>query len=305
MSSMAVASRFLGGFGGGRRLGFDTRDRAHAVVGVEVDDAYAHRVAPLRGDFAGVDADDLALGGDEQDVVALAHLQHADHGAVAAGGLDVADAFAAASSQSILLERRALAEAPLGDGQDLRPLLHDLGRDDGIVVLDVDPAHPARAAAPREDLLFREPNDHPELRGDHHLAGPVRAAGADHLVALLEVHGLNAADPNVGVGFQLGLLDLTTARGEQDVNAGPEIPHGHAGRYPFALTQGEQIDHGLALGGPAAFGDLVHLQPMDSPEVGEEEQVGMRRGDEEVLDDVLLLRLHAGHALAAAALAEI
>ena len=36
--------------------------------------------------------------------------------------------------------------------------------------------------------------------------------------------------------------------------------------------------------------------------VGEEQQVGVRAGDEEVLDEVLFLEVHADHALAAAPL---
>src|SRR5512134_3441245 len=84
----------LRGFGRGRTLGFDARDRADAVVGVELDDAHAHRVTALRGDLVGVDADDLALGGDEQDVVTAPDLQHAHHGAVAPGRLDVDDPLA-------------------------------------------------------------------------------------------------------------------------------------------------------------------------------------------------------------------
>ena len=59
---------------GGRLLGLDARDRADTIVGIEIDDTHAHRVPALRRHLAGVDADDLALRGDDQDVVALAHL---------------------------------------------------------------------------------------------------------------------------------------------------------------------------------------------------------------------------------------
>ena len=58
------------------------------------------------------------------------------------------------------------------------------------------------------------------------------------------------------------------------------------------------------LTGPARCGrlrDLVHLQPVALPLVGEAEQVRLRGGDEEVLDEVVLAQ-PALHALAAAAL---
>src|SRR5262249_49826880 len=56
--------RMLLRFGRGL-LGFDARDRADLVVGLQIDDAHAHRVTALRGDVGDVDADQLALGGDD------------------------------------------------------------------------------------------------------------------------------------------------------------------------------------------------------------------------------------------------
>src|SRR2546421_2412240 len=88
------SSTGLLGFGRGGAFGLDAGDRADLVVGVEIDDAHAHRVAALRGHVTRVEADDLALGRDHEDVVALADLEHAHDGAVPAAGLDVDDALA-------------------------------------------------------------------------------------------------------------------------------------------------------------------------------------------------------------------
>src|SRR5262249_49656792 len=199
MSSIGFAPRELGGFGGSGRLGLDARDRAHLVVGVEVDDAHAHGIAALRGHLIGVDTDDLALGGDEQDIVTAAHLQHADHGAVAPGRLDVDAALAGAALQPVLLERCALAEAALGHRQDLAALLHHVGGDDRVALLDVDAAHAAGAAAHGAHFLLREPDGHALLGGDHHLALAVGAAHRHQLVALLEPDGDDAARARVRV----------------------------------------------------------------------------------------------------------
>src|SRR5215470_19008230 len=113
------SSTGLRSFGGSGAFGLDASDRADFVVGVEVDDAHAHRVAALRRHIVRVDADDLALGGDDEHVIAGAHLQHADDHAVAAAGLDVDDALAGAALQPVFVEWRALAVPALRDRQDL------------------------------------------------------------------------------------------------------------------------------------------------------------------------------------------
>src|SRR4029453_449992 len=181
----------LGGFGGGDGLGFDPRDRAHAVVGVEIDDPHAHRVAALRGHFVGVDGDHLALGGDDEEVVAAPYLDHADHGAVAPGGLDVDDALAGPALQPVLLQGRALAEAPLGHGEDLRAFLYHVGADHLVVVVHLDAPDARRAAAHRSDFFLGEADGHAELGGDHALTVAVGAASRHQLIAILESDGLD------------------------------------------------------------------------------------------------------------------
>src|SRR5207244_126985 len=53
----------------------------------------------------------------------------------------------------------------------------------------------------------------------------------------------------------------------------------------------------LALAGGADIGNLVHLQPVHAAPVGEDENVGVGRSDEQMLDKILVARLHAGAAL--------
>src|SRR5262245_17926004 len=302
--SRRSSTRLLG-FGGSGAFGLDASDRADLVVGVEVDDAHAHRVAALRRDVVRVDADDLALGGDDQHVVTRPDLEHAHHGAVATAGLDVDDALAGAALQPVFVERRALAVAAPGDRQDLRALLHDVPRDHRVILLDFDAADAGGATTHRSHLVLGEADGHAELGGDHDFARAVGAARGDDGVAVLESDGLDATSARMRIGLELGLLHLPLRRAEEDVAARAEITHRHARRDLLAVAERQQVDHRLALRLASTLGDLVHLQPMHLAKIGEEEQVRMRRGDEEVLDDVLFLRLHAGDALAAAALAAI
>src|SRR5438874_2564362 len=299
------SSTGLLGFGRGGAFGLDAGDRADLVVGVEVDDAHAHRVTALGRHVVRVHADDLAFRGDHEEVGPGPDLQHAHHRAVAAAGLDVDDALARAALQPVFLERRPLTVTALGHGEDLGALLHDVARNDLVALVHLDAAHAGGAAAHRTDLVLREADGHAQLGGDHDLAGAVGAARGDDGVAILEADGLDAAGARVRVRLELGLLHLPLLGAEEDVAAGAEVLHGHAGGHRLALAEREEVDHGLALGLAPALGDLVDLQPVHLAEIGEEEKVRVRGGDEEVFDDVFLFRLHAGHALAAAALAAV
>src|SRR5439155_216256 len=178
-------------------FGFDAGHGADVVVRVELDDADAPGVTALGGDISGVEADDLALGRHDEDVVAIAHLEHGDDVAVATAGAGVRD------------------------------------------------------------------------RLEHGLLG-------------IDVHGR-----------------------EEDVAAGPEVAYGDARGDRLALAEREEVHHRLALRLASAVRDLVDLETVELAEGGEEEEIGVGRGDKEVLDDVLLLGLHARHALAAAPLAPV
>src|SRR6266566_5116009 len=300
-----TSSTALLGFDRRGALRLDARDRADPIVGLEVDDTHAPRVASLRRHIGDVEADHLALRRDDQDVVALAHLEHGDDVAVAAAGLDVDDSLAGAALQAILVERRALAEAPFGDGEDADALQDDVGGDDLVALVELDALHAAGAPPHRAHFFFREADAHAELGRDHDLALAVGASGRHHPVVIVQSDRLDPTGARMRVRLELGLLDRALLGREQDVAAGGEIAHRHTRRDHLALTEREEIHHGLALGLTSALGNLVHLQPVDLAAVGEEQEIRVRRRDEEVLDDVLFLRLHAGHALAAAALAPV
>ena len=72
--------------------------------------------------------------------------------------------------------------------------------------------------------------------------------------------------------------------------------------HPLALAQRQQVDHGAAAALAVALGQLVHLQAVDLADAREEEDVVVRRRDEQVLDPVVVLGVHPHHAHAAALL---
>ena len=78
--------------------------------------------------------------------------------------------------------------------------------------------------------------------------------------------------------------------------------HGEQRRDLLALLHRDEVGDRLALAAGADVGNLVDLQPVGAAAVREDHDVGVRRGDEEVADEVLLARAHADAPLAAAAL---
>ena len=80
-----------------------------------------------------------------------------------------------------------------------------------------------------------------------------------------------------------------------------EIAHRPAVGDLLALGQIQQIHDRAASRVAGQLRQIVHLAPVDLPLVREEHQVGVRAGDEEMLDRVFLVRFCADQALAAAA----
>ena len=70
----------------------------------------------------------------------------------------------------------------------------------------------------------------------------------------------------------------------------------------LAVFHRHEVGDRLALAAGADVGNLVDLQPVGAAAVREDHDVGVRRRDEEVADEVLFARAHADAALAAAAL---
>ena len=83
---------------------------------------------------------------------------------------------------------------------------------------------------------------------------------------------------------------------------GIELAHGDEGFYLFFGAALDQIDQRLAARAAAELRDLIDLEPVAAAFVGEEENVIVRGGHEEVLDPILFLGGLSLHAAAAAAL---
>src|SRR5206468_5136375 len=84
-----------------------------------------------------------------------------------------------------------------------------------------------------------------------------------------------------------------------------EVLHIQDRRDLLAGLQRDQVADVFALAGGTDVWDLVHLEPEDAAGIGEAEQIVVRAGDDEALDEIFVARLHAGASLTAAALLAI
>jgi hypothetical protein len=82
----------------------------------------------------------------------------------------------------------------------------------------------------------------------------------------------------------------------------PQVAHGEHGANGFAGLQADEVADVLAFAGGADVWNFVDLEPVDAALVGEDENVGVGGSDEEVFDEILVARLHAGASGATAAL---
>ena len=122
----------------------------------------------------------------------------------------------------------------------------------------------------------------------------------------VEIDGDDAGGARIAEFGQLGLFHRAVARGEEDVAAGFfQIARRHQRGEVLVLLEFHQAGDGLAARGRGGLGNFVHLEPVDAALGAEQQNVAVRRGDEEMLDEVLFARLRADAAFAAARLVAI
>ena len=216
----------------------------------------------------------------------------------------VLHAHPAAALHRVLGDARALAPAVLGDDEQVRVVLRDVDLDHLVLAAQPHALDARRGAAHRRARPSRgtgSPGPSAETMSTS--SDPSDEPHADQLVVLAH---LDRDDPvrleRRVVGGELRLLDHALPRREDEVLRLLEVARRDHGAHVLVLPEGEQVHDRAALRLARPERQLVHLQPVDLADGREEEDVVVRRGDEEVLDVVVLLHVHAHHADAAAPL---
>ena len=137
---------------------------------------------------------------------------------------------------------------------------------------------------------------------EHHVIGIRHFPHGDELVSLLEAESYHAALAAAGVQRGAGTFDHALLGREQEIAVLGKFAHRKGVGNPLVLFQRQQVGNMHTFGGTAAFRHLMHLKLMHAPLVGEEQQILMIGGGEELLYEVVLGRMQPGYPLAASLL---
>src|SRR6266508_18236 len=272
---------------------FDERRAGDQVAARGVDQLDALGAASGGANLFGFEADQFAVAGDDQHFAVFGDRHDGDHLAVLLGGLNVDHAFAAARLHAVFRERRLLAETVAGDAQHLLVAVHGDDADHVIVVAQRDAAHAAGLAPHVTHLLLVEADGHALVRGQEDLLRAVSQLHSHQFVAFVNAHRNDAVLPDVAEFGKLRLLDHSLAGDHHGILAFGELANRDHARDLLARRQADQVDDGLAFARRRGVGDLMDFQFIDLPLVGEDHQIAVGRGDEDVRDDVLRSGAHA------------
>src|SRR6266508_3638327 len=256
---------------------------------------YAHSPLGFRlfGHLPGLLFDERRAG----DQVAARGVDQLDALGAASGGANLfgfeADQFAVARLHAVFRERRLLAETVAGDAQHLLVAVHGDDADHVFVVAQRDAAHAAGLAPHVTHLLLVEADGHALVRGQEDLLRAVSQLHSHQFVAFVNAHRNDAVLPDVAEFGKLRLLDHALAGDHHGILAFGELANRDHARDLLARRLADQVDDGLAFARRRGVGDLMDFQFIDLPLVGEDHQIAVGRGDEDVRDDVLRPRAHA------------
>src|SRR3954471_17681087 len=265
----------------------------HRVAGLEVHDLDPLGVPADDPDSVHRDPDDDPVPGDHHQLVVRLELLERYDGTGLVGDLEGDDPLPAPFLHPVVAQLGALAVAVVAHHQQGGVAPHDDHADHLVTLLQLDPLHPGGGPAHFPHVPVVEPDAHPLTGGEHDVAVRVAHLYVDQLVPVLDVDGADPVGAHVAVGREQGLLHRALAGSEDETAVVGELPHRHQRRDLLALLDGDAVDHWLAPGRAPGLRDLVHLEPVELPLVGEEEQVVVGAGDEQVLHPVIGLEVGA------------
>ena len=157
-----------------------------------------------------------------------------------------------------------------------------------------DAAHAGRRPAHGPHLAFVEAHGPARAQGQHHFGVGGQQLHVQDPVAFVYSNGVDARRAGPRISLQRSFLHRTLLGAEHkkgifQVVRVFQAPHvEHRADLVFARDFDEVLNW-QALGGLPAFRNFVHLEPEHAAQLGEEQQVLVGRGHEQVLREIVLL----------------
>src|SRR5581483_6052437 len=308
--------------------------RRYPVAALNIQQSHSLGGTPGLADGFRVHANDLAVLANQHHLGIFTHLGDANDFAIALRRFHVNDALGPAMAQTVFIRRSSLAVAILSDGKNQRSFDRDgfvgggrfrntsfhfglLGLSFGfldvlrrnrhahdvILLFEVHATHSGSIAAHGADFVLVETHRHAFVRCQEDDLLAIGERRGYQFVAAVDVDGDDAAGHHVAEVFYFRLLYRAVAGGEKDVPVlFLQVADREHGANALARLERNEVADMFTLAGGADIRNLVNLQPVNPPGIGEDENVGVGGGDEQMLDEILVARLHAGTAGASATL---
>ena len=191
-------------------------------------------------------------------------------------------------------------------GDDFKVRLDRVHADDVVVLRQIHTVHTAGVASHGAHFGFAEEDGLAVMaREEDHLLA-VGELGADEFVLGLEVDRDDARRMRVGKFGERGFFHRAELRGHEDI--APfflQLLGGDERGQLFVFLELHEVGDGFAARGRRGFRKLVNLQPVNAALRSKQENVAVRRGNEEMLDKVLFPGLRADAAFAPAGLVAV
>ncbi len=141
------------------------------------------------------------------------------------------------------------------------------------------------------------------MRGNENIIFSSGQHGVPKFIAFVQIYRDNAGGARIAEGLQRSLFySAPTRHHKHKTILFVQVAYGQKCSDSFSLRKVQQIHDGPTPGGPSRFGQFMHFAPIQPAQVCEKQHVLMGRSDEEVAHKIILFRIHAGDASAAATL---
>src|SRR5262249_20903761 len=269
---------------------------------IDIDQSYALCVSADDPDIFDPKTYDLALVGDQHELIVFGDLLDTNHTASFVRGLHRKDSFAAARLKAVFIDRRALTKTILSDGKEVEAKAEDFHAHHRVALIEPHSDDTIGSATGWPNLLFFKTYRLSIGGGENNLLLSVRQTDTDDLVSIFQRDGANPIGTRIRVGHQLGFLYQALFCGEDNVAPLLKLADGQEGRNFFSGFEIEQIDNGFAPSGSASLRQLVNFDPINLADGRAKKNVRVHGTEEKALEKIFFSSSGADLSLAAAPL---